>query len=230
MRRLILAAAVLLAAAIAFLVPTVLSAPAAGSGFALSSALAVAPRCLVAVAVQAGRLTGQDPNVLLAVAKVETSWGQAQTGQPDDLVPADLLGHIDQDALAPGGATAVLLGLAGGRRVGDWVNPQAAGVEHAVGFMQLLPSTWRTESAAAPGWPEDPYRPLDAMVTAALLPGQAAERRRGRPEPQPARCARHLRRRWRLRRQHPSPRPTAGPGPGRLGAPAWSRSPAPTSC
>ena len=166
MRRLILAAAVLLAAALAFLVPTVLSAPAAGSGFALSGALADAPRGLVAVAVQAGRLTQQDPNVLLAIAKVETSWGQAQNGQSDDLVPADLLGHIDATALAPGGSTAVLLGLAGGRQIGDWVNPQAVGSEHAVGFMQFLPSTWRTESAAAPGRPEDPYRPLDAMVTA----------------------------------------------------------------
>ena len=32
--------------------------------------------------------------------------------------------------------------------------------------MQFLPSTWRTESAAAPGRPEDPYRPPGAMVTA----------------------------------------------------------------
>ncbi len=32
--------------------------------------------------------------------------------------------------------------------------------------MQILPSTWRTEAAAAPGGPRDPYRPLDAMVVA----------------------------------------------------------------
>jgi hypothetical protein len=35
-----------------------------------------------------------------------------------------------------------------------------------MGLMQLLPSTWRTEAAAAPGRPQDPYRPLDAMLTA----------------------------------------------------------------
>src|SRR5215472_8840707 len=35
-----------------------------------------------------------------------------------------------------------------------------------MGFMQLLPSTWRTEAAVAPGGPRDPYRPLDAMVVA----------------------------------------------------------------
>jgi hypothetical protein len=61
-----------------------------------------------------------------------------------------------------------LLGLAGGRRVGDWVNGQPVGPaqEHAMGFMQFLPSTWRVEAAAAPGRPQDPYRPLDAMMTA----------------------------------------------------------------
>jgi hypothetical protein len=32
--------------------------------------------------------------------------------------------------------------------------------------MQVVPSTWRTEAAAAPGSPDDPYRPLDAMTVA----------------------------------------------------------------
>ena len=35
-----------------------------------------------------------------------------------------------------------------------------------MGFMQFLPATCRAEAAAAPGGPSDPYRPLDAMVTA----------------------------------------------------------------
>src|SRR5215831_2328859 len=50
---------------------------------------------------------------------------------------------------------------------GDWVNPQPTNGEHAMGLMQFLPSTWRVESAAAPGSPHDPYRPADAMVAAA---------------------------------------------------------------
>ncbi len=166
MRKLALAGAIFVIGAVTFLVPTVLSSPTSGAGFALSSALAGAPKGLVAIAVQAGRLTQQDPNVLLAIARVETEWGQAQNGQPDDLVPADIQAHVDLAALQPGGATATLLGLAGGRRIGDWVNPQPVGDEHAVGFMQFLPSTWRVEAAAAPGRPQDPYRPLDAMVTA----------------------------------------------------------------
>jgi murein DD-endopeptidase MepM/ murein hydrolase activator NlpD len=166
MSKLAFAAVVVLAGALTMLVPAVLSAPAANASFAPSSALADAPQGLVTIAVQAGHLTQQDPNVLLAIAKVETTWGKAQNGQPDDLVPADLQAHIDAGALQPGGATAALLGLAGGRRLGDWVNPQAVGAEHAMGFMQFLPSTWRTEAAAAPGRPQDPYRPLDSMVTA----------------------------------------------------------------
>ncbi len=166
MRKLALAAAVILIGAVTFLVPTVLSSPASGAGFALSSALAGAPKGLVAIAVQAGRLTQQDPNALLAIARVETEWGQAQNGQPDDLVPADIQAHVDLAALQPGGATAALVALAGGRRLGDWVNPQPVGAQHAMGFMQFLPSTWRFEAAAAPGRPQDPYRPLDATVTA----------------------------------------------------------------
>jgi hypothetical protein len=76
--------------------------------------------------------------------------------------------NIDAAALQPGGATATMLGLKDGRRIGDWVNPQPVGPaqEHAMGFMQFLPSTWRVELVAAPGRPQDPYRPLDAMVTA----------------------------------------------------------------
>ena len=168
MRKLALAAAFLVVGAVTLLVPTVLRSPASGAGFTLSSALAGAPKGLVDVAVEAGHLTQQDPNVLLAIARVETNWGQAQNGQPDDLVPTDIQVHVDTAALQPGGATAALLELAGGRRIGDWVNPQPVGAtqEQTMGFMQFLPSTWRAEAAAAPVRPQDPYRPLDAMVTA----------------------------------------------------------------
>jgi hypothetical protein len=65
-------------------------------------------------------------------------------------VPADIRATIDTAALQPGGATAALLGLPDGTRIGDWVNPQAVGAEHAMGFMRVLPSTWRVEAAVAP--------------------------------------------------------------------------------
>jgi hypothetical protein len=81
-------------------------------------------------------------------------------------VPADVRATIDAAALQPGGGTAQLLGLPDGRRIGDWIDPQPVGAEHAMGFLQFLPSTWRTEAAAAPGAPRDPYRPLDAMTVA----------------------------------------------------------------
>jgi len=71
-------------------------------------------------------------------------------------VPADIRAQVDAAALAAGGATATMLGLKDGRRIGDWVNPQPVNGEHAMGFMQFLPSTWRVEAAAAPGGPRDP--------------------------------------------------------------------------
>lgn len=104
--------------------------------------------------------------MLLAIGKVETDWGQARSGEPDDLVPPDLRANIDATALQPGGATAAMLQLKDSRRIGDWVNPQPVNGEHAMGLTQFLPSTWRTEAAAAPGHPHDPYQPADAMVTA----------------------------------------------------------------
>ena len=126
-----------------------------------------APPPLVAVARQAGRLTGADPAVLLAVSEVECDFGRSRAGQPDALVPADVRGHVDRAALGPGGATAGLLGIADGRRIGDWVDPTpVAGGQHAMGFMQFLPTTWRREAPLAPGGPTDPYRPIDAMVAA----------------------------------------------------------------
>src|SRR5262249_58263084 len=107
------------------------------------------------------------PNVLLAVKKVECNFGRCRRGQSDSLVPADLRRHVDVVALKPGGSTAVMLGLNEGRRIGDWVNPRpVAGGQHAMGFMQFLPTTWREEVSAAPGRPSDPYKPYDSMLVA----------------------------------------------------------------
>jgi membrane-bound lytic murein transglycosylase B len=126
-----------------------------------------APARLVAVARQAARMTGADAAVLLAISEVECDFGRCRAGQPDTLVPADVRSRIDRAALQPGGATASLLGITDGRRIGDWVDPiPVAGGQHAMGFMQFLPSTWRHEAPLAPGRPRDPYRPLDAMVAA----------------------------------------------------------------
>src|SRR3989440_4479072 len=163
MKPLLAAAAGILALVI--LAPALL-ATGGSSASGLSPQLADAPAGLVQLAFQAGATTGIDGNVLLAIAKVETDWGRARQAQPDELVPADVRSTIDASALQPGGATAQLLGLPDGRRIGDWVNPEPVGVEHAMGFMQFLPSTWRTEAAVAPGTPRDPYRPLDAMTVA----------------------------------------------------------------
>jgi membrane-bound lytic murein transglycosylase B len=132
-----------------------------------SGLLADAPSKLVSVAKQAGGLTGIDANVLLAVSKVECNFGRCRSGQLDSMVPPDVRSHVDPLALKPGGSTATMLGLSDGRRIGDWVNPQpVAGGQHAMGFMQFLPTTWRQEAAAAPGRPSDPYKPYDSMVVA----------------------------------------------------------------
>ncbi|HXM55997.1 MAG TPA: transglycosylase SLT domain-containing protein [Candidatus Dormibacteraeota bacterium] len=128
---------------------------------------AAAPAPLVTVARRAARATGADPAVLLAISQVECDFGRCRAGQSDTLVPADVRSHIDRTALEPGGETYLLLGLSDGRRIGDWVNPiPVAGGQHAMGFMQFLPSTWREEAPLAPGRPADPYRPYDSMVAA----------------------------------------------------------------
>ena len=155
-----------------------------GLPFAPSARLSDAPGALLTIAAQAGDATDIDPNVLLAIAKVECSFGQCRTGQPDALVPADIRAHIDAAALQPGGRTAALLGLAGGRHIGDWVNPEpVAGGQHAMGFMQFLPSTWRLEAPLAPGSPRDPYDPFQAMVVAgSYLHRLESGAETGRPE------------------------------------------------
>ncbi len=57
------------------LAPALLSAGGSNAS-GLSPALAAAPPGLVPLAFQAGAMTGIDPNVLLAIAKVETDWGR----------------------------------------------------------------------------------------------------------------------------------------------------------
>jgi soluble lytic murein transglycosylase-like protein len=145
-------------------VPLLLGAvqPSCGPGPGLSDA----PRGLVVVADRAAAATGADRSVLLAIAKVESSYGRYQAGQPDSLVPAEIRARVDTTSLAPGGATATLLALPDGRRIGDWVNPRPVGREHAMGFLQFLPSTWRQEARLAPGRPQDPYDPYQSMVAA----------------------------------------------------------------
>jgi hypothetical protein len=68
--------------------------------------------------VQAAQLTGIEAPVLVAIAKKERNLGQARTGQSDDLVPAEIRAHVDAAALAPSGATAMMLELHDGQRTG----------------------------------------------------------------------------------------------------------------
>jgi hypothetical protein len=84
-----------------------------------SLAMAGVPPGLVQAAHQASQLTGIEAAVLVAIARKETNLGQARTGEPDDLVPADIRAHVDGVALAPGGSTAATLELRDGRRVGS---------------------------------------------------------------------------------------------------------------
>jgi hypothetical protein len=169
--------------ALVILAPALLSFGSSVGATGLSPQLADAPPGLVELAFQAGAATTIDGNVLLTIAKIETDWGRARQAQPDDLVPADIRLAVD---LQPGGATAQLLGLLDGRRIGDWVDPQPVGAEHTIGFVQFLPSTWRTETAAAPGAPRDPYRPLDALVVARSLCRQASCQSAPRCPPAPS--------------------------------------------
>src|SRR5262249_54846436 len=65
--------------------------------------------------------------------------------------------------------SAVLVGRPGGVALGDWADPIPVGTEHALGFAQFLPSTWRAVAAshrrpAGGAW--DPYSPLDALTLA----------------------------------------------------------------
>ncbi len=103
------------------------------------------------LARQAAHATSVDELVLLAVAYQETRWGQATAGVPDDQA-ASWLGDLTRDLseLAPGGVVATLIGRPLGVRLGDWADPIPVGSEHAVGFAQFLPSTWRRLAAESP--------------------------------------------------------------------------------
>jgi murein DD-endopeptidase MepM/ murein hydrolase activator NlpD len=120
---------------------------------------------------QAAQQTGVPELALLALTYRETGWGQAAQGVPDDVAAAwlgDLAGAVDQAAIAPGGTVAALVGRPAGVHLGDWLNPQPVGGEHAAGFAQFLPSTWRSLAAAhvRPGRGWDPYNPADALTLA----------------------------------------------------------------
>ncbi len=135
------------------------------------------PQAVELLARQAAQTTGVDELVLLAVAYQETQWGQIAAGEPDDQAAAwlgDLTRNVDLTALAPGGVVATLIGRPQGIRLGDWANPVPVGSEHAIGFAQFLPSTWRRVAAvhARPGsgfW--DPYSPADALTLAGYYLG-----------------------------------------------------------
>jgi murein DD-endopeptidase MepM/ murein hydrolase activator NlpD len=116
--------------------------------------------------------TGVDELVLLAVTYRETHWGLAAAGVPEEQALAwlgDLVSNVDRAALSQGGASAALVGRAAGVALGDWADPIPVGDEHALGFAQFLPSTWRAAAAAHPrpgGGAWDPYSPPDALTLA----------------------------------------------------------------
>jgi murein DD-endopeptidase MepM/ murein hydrolase activator NlpD len=132
----------------------------------------VVPPGVETAARTAAARTSMDELVLLAVTYRETRWGQAAAGVPDEQALAwldDLAVDVDRAALGPGEDSAVLVGRPAGVALGDWVDPIPVDTEHALGFAQLLPSTWRAVSAAHPrpgGGAWDPYSPLDALTLA----------------------------------------------------------------
>jgi hypothetical protein len=132
----------------------------------------VVPPGVESAARAAALRTGMDELVLLAVTYRETHWGQATAGVPDDQALAwlgDLASAVDRAALGAGGATATLVGRPQGVALGDWADPIPVGADHALGFAQFLPTTWRAVAAAhaqPAGGIWDPYSPLDALTLA----------------------------------------------------------------
>ncbi len=131
------------------------------------------PAALAADAAQAAQRGGVDTTVVLALAWGETGWGSAHAGVGEAEVRGwlgDLAGDVDLAALQAGGGTALQVGRPAGVPLGDWTNRQPVGDgEHAIGFMQFIPSTWRGEAKRHPkpgGGHWDPYAPLDAMSLA----------------------------------------------------------------
>jgi murein DD-endopeptidase MepM/ murein hydrolase activator NlpD len=142
------------------------------------------PQGVELAARQAALQSGTDELPLLAVTYRETRWGQADRGLPDDLVLAwlgDLASGVDRAALGAGQPVAVLVDRPQGIRLGDWANPEPVGSEHAIGFAQFLPSTWRRIAAQHPrpasAW--DPYSPPDALTLAGYYLGDLLKTTRG---------------------------------------------------
>lgn len=158
-------------------------AAAGGSGSIAGRAV---PGAVAGWAAQASSTTGVDVKVLVAQTYVESAWGSAQHGLPDSTVHA-WSGGLDADAdrglLAPGGATAVGLGRPQGIQLSDWINSATAGGgEHAVGFAQFIPSTWRAYTGKHPkpdGGHWDPWNPLDAMTLEGYYMGEIMARHGG---------------------------------------------------
>ena len=61
-----------------------------------------------------------------------------------------LIPDINQAALVQGGAVPVMLNRPDAILLADWINPnlKSHSGEHAMGFMQFLPSTWREYASA----------------------------------------------------------------------------------
>jgi hypothetical protein len=184
----VLAAAVATAAVVLVVMPLLLfprnqGANACGGGGSIGGS--VVPTGVEAAARQAAQQAGVDEVVLLAVMYGETHWGQARAGVPDDRAEAwlgTLASAVDLAALAPGGSVADLVARPDGVRLGDWTNPAPVGAEHAVGFAQFIPSTWRRVAAAHPrrgGGVWDPYAPLDAMTLAGYYLASLLQETRG---------------------------------------------------
>ena len=139
------------------------------------------PPGLATAAADAARLSHVDARYLLAIAYIETTYGRHTAPRADlagplgDTIPADVRGHIHDDRLGVGAATPQMLALPADRAIqlGDWVNPAAAAGtgEHAMGFTQFTPTTWRgyaAQGASVLGHEPDPYDPTDAMTMTGL--------------------------------------------------------------
>jgi cell wall-associated NlpC family hydrolase len=101
-------------------------------------------------------------------------------------IPADMLKYTDPAELLPGGSVHDEIGLHGDFHIADWttvlgwvhwpivgwvpdlINPP--GGEHGVGFLLMMPSSWRAWVQEVPdGLPHqlDPYRPYDSFLVMA---------------------------------------------------------------
>lgn len=99
--------------------------------------------------------------VLLAVGKIESNNAAGRSISPDGEVAPPIIGPA-LDGAIPG--TAAIPATDGGALTGDPV------WSHAVGPMQILPSTWQRWARSASGaGPPDPENVDDAALTAAVI-------------------------------------------------------------